>query len=47
MLYVFGRCRAIRQYLRYRRWRASLTRGERIRLDYWGATGNPDHTFKF
>lgn len=26
-----------------RQWQRTLTRGERVRLDYWGATGNPDH----
>lgn len=24
-------------------WRRTLPRSERIRLDYWGATGNPEH----
>lgn len=24
-------------------WRRTLSRGERIRLDWWGATGNPAH----
>ena len=24
-------------------WRSSLSRGDAIRLDYWGATGNPAH----
>ncbi len=37
----------LRRWIAYRRWRASLTRGERIRLDYWGATGNPNHTNLF
>jgi hypothetical protein len=27
----------------YNQWRRTLTRGERVRLDYWGATGNPAH----
>jgi hypothetical protein len=27
----------------YRQWRATLPFGERVRLDYWGATGNADH----
>lgn len=24
-------------------WRRNLSRGDRIRLDYWGATGNEKH----
>lgn len=24
-------------------WRRTLTFGERVRLDHWGATGNPKH----
>jgi hypothetical protein len=24
-------------------WRRTLTRGERLRLDHWGATGNDAH----
>jgi len=24
-------------------WERTLTRGERVRLHHWGATGNPDH----
>jgi hypothetical protein len=27
----------------YNNWRRSLPRGDRIRLDYWGTTGNPEH----
>lgn len=23
--------------------RSTLTHGEQVRLDHWGATGNPDH----
>lgn len=34
---------SLRERRKYNRWRASLTRGERARLDYWGATGNPEH----
>lgn len=34
----------LRHRLRYWLWRRTLTRGERLRLDYWGATGNPAHT---
>lgn len=35
--------RKILQWLLFRNWRKGLTRTERIRLDYWGATGNPNH----
>ncbi len=31
------------QWLLYWQWRRSLSRGDRLRLDYWGATGNPAH----
>jgi hypothetical protein len=31
------------QWLLYRNWRAGLSRGDQLRLDYWGATGNPKH----
>jgi len=31
------------RWLLFRNWRASLSFGDRLRLDYWGATGNPDH----
>jgi hypothetical protein len=27
----------------YRQWRSTLPRHERIRLDYWGTTGNGEH----
>jgi hypothetical protein len=35
-----------RQWLRealYEQWTYTLPRGERARLDRWGATGNPEH----
>lgn len=35
--------RRLLKYLLYRNWRSTLTRGERIRLDHWGATGNKKH----
>jgi hypothetical protein len=31
------------QWALYYQWRRSLPRHERIRLDYWGATGNATH----
>lgn len=31
------------QWLLYRNWRKGLSRGERLCLDYWGATGNSKH----
>jgi len=36
----------MRRFLRwalFQTWRLSLSRGDRMRLDYWGATGNPKH----
>lgn len=32
-----------RWYLEYS-WKARLSRGERIRLEHFGATGNPKHS---
>lgn len=31
------------QYALILQWRKTLTRGENIRLDHFGATGNPNH----
>ena len=31
------------QRLLYLNWRLTLTHGEVVRLDYWGATGNAKH----
>jgi len=36
----------IRRFFRwglFQTWRWGLSRGDRARLDYWGATGNPEH----
>ena len=27
----------------YLQWRSSLEKGDRLRLDHWGATGNHEH----
>lgn len=35
--------RRVLQWLLFQNWAASLTRGERARLNYWGSTGNPNH----
>jgi hypothetical protein len=35
--------RRMLQKLLYLHWRAKLSRGDRARLDAWGATGNPEH----
>jgi hypothetical protein len=35
--------RRLLQWLLYCDWRKSLSRGDRLRLDYWGATGNQKH----
>lgn len=35
--------RKVLKWLLYWQWKRSLTRGERVRLYYWGATGNPKH----
>lgn len=31
----------------YRQWAATLSRGDRVRLAYWGATGNNHHEFQW
>jgi hypothetical protein len=35
--------RRLLRWLLFQNWRASLPYGERVRLDHWGATGNPKH----
>jgi hypothetical protein len=37
-----------RRWLRralFAQWRRALSRGDRLRLDYWGATGSAHHPF--